>query len=243
MAYLVRDLLTETFQDLTVLSAYETLDDSDATAALRKLTRLLDNLNAEQSGVYGSSPQTYTLTPNLNPHTIGPASFAPSFSVTQRPVSIDEANLVVGTGTTAIHYPLELVNQDWYANLPIPGLATWPYALYYSTDWPVGRIFLFPVPNDAFGLQLWTRTVLANLALDDAISFPPGYRDMIILTLGEMLAPSYPPAVAQPEAAAKARARVFANNDQLPSLETADAGTARRRPGGGWTILNFFRGY
>lgn len=241
MAYLVRDLLTETFQDLAILSPNETLDDTDATAALRKLKRLFDNLNAERSGVYGSSSVTYTLTAGHNPHTIGPASASPDFTVTQRPVSIDEANLVVGSGDTAIHYPLDLVNEQYYANLSIPGLSTWPYALWYSTDWPVGRIYLFPVPDTDYGLQLWTRTVLADLELDDAISFPPGYRDMIILTLGEMIAPSYPPAVADSVGAAKARARVFANNDVLPTL--ASDAPITQRPGGVWSILNFYRGY
>lgn len=243
MPYTVRDLITETFRDIQVLAAGDPLDETTATDGLAKLTRLLDSWNAEEAGVYGSSPNSYTLTPNLNPHTIGPASFSPSFTVTSRPVSIDVANLVVTAGTAAVHYPLDLVNQDWYANLPLPGLATWPYALYYSTDWPLGKIYLFPVPDLAYGLQLWTRTVLADLTLDDAVSFPPGYRDAIILTLGEMLAPTYPPAVAQPEAAAKARGRIWANNDQQPTLATADSGVPRKAPGGGWSILNFYRGF
>lgn len=243
MSYTARNLITETFEDLAILQPGNALDDTEATRALAKLTRLFDNWNAESSGVYGSNPVTYTLTANQNPHTIGPASSTPDFTVSARPVSIDAANLVVGSGTTAIHYPLDLVNQDWYANLPLPGLATWPYALWYSTDWPAGRIFLFPVPDTAYGLQLWTRTVLAEWTLDTVVSLPQGYRDATILTLGEMLAPIYPPAQAQPEAAAKARARIFANNDPSATLMTADAGIPTARPGAGWTIINTLRGY
>ncbi len=69
-----------------------------------------------------------------------------------------------------------------------------------------------------------TRIVLADLAIDDTFTMPPGYRDAIILTLGEMIALTYPPAVPSPEAAATARARIFANNDEIPPLTTADAG-------------------
>ncbi len=243
MPYTVRNLITETMQDITAIAVGDVLSDTDATAILRKLTRLFDNLNAEEAGVYGSNPQTYTLTANQNPHTIGPAASSPDFTVTQRPVSIDEANLVVTSGTSSFHYPLDIVNEKWYSSLSLPALATWPFALWYSTDWPLGRIYLFPVPDDAFGLQLWTRTVLADLTLDDAISFPPGYRDMIILTLGEMVAPSYPPAVADVAGAAKARARVFGNNDPKPTLQTADSGLPNGSPGAGWTIINTFRGY
>ena len=239
----VRELLIEAYTDISVLAAGEVLEETEATYGLGKLTRVLDNLNAERAGVYASRPTSYTLTADLNPHTIGPAASSPTFTVTQRPVSIEAANLVVGSGVDAIHYPLDLVNQQWYENLSMPALATWPYALWYSADWPLGRLYLFPVPDDDYGLQIWTRVVLSELALDDTFSMPPGYLDAIIKTLGEMLAPAYPPAVADVEGAAKARARVFANNDVQPSLATADAGLTGNRPGGGWTIINTLRGY
>ena len=239
----VRELLIEALEDISVLAPGDPLDDTEATAALKKLTRVLDNLNAERAGVYASRPASYTLTADLNPHTIGPAASSPTFTVTQRPVSIEAANLVVGSGVDAIHYPLDLVNQQWYENLSMPALSTWPYALWYSADWPLGRLYLFPVPDDDYGLQIWTRVVLSDLALDDTFSMPPGYLDAIIKTLGEMLAPAYPPAVADVAGAAKARARVFANNDVQPSLATADAGLTGNRPGSGWTIINFLRGY
>lgn len=241
MSQSARDLIVETFEDLTVLAPGDPLDETEATRALQKLTRLFDNWNAERAGVYASRLTTYTLTPSLQPHTIGPAASTPTFTVTQRPVSIDAANLVVGSGATAVHYPLTVHMFNGWASVPIPGLSTsMPTDLFYSPDWPLGRIYLSPVPDTANGLELLTRIVLADLALDDTVNLPPGYRDAIALTLGEMLAPSYPPAVAQPEAAAKARARIFANND-VPVRQTSDAYRTSR--GGGWSILRFYRGY
>jgi hypothetical protein len=233
-----RVLITEAFRDITVLSPGQPLDDPEASDGLSKLTRLFDNWNAERAGVYASRPTTYTLTADLNPHTIGPAASSPTFTVAQRPVSIDAANLISGD----IHYPLNIRNEEWYASLPMPSLATWPSDLWYSADWPLGRLYLYPVPDDDYGLQLWTRIVLADLGLDDAVNLPPGYRDAVTRTLGEMLAPGYPPAKADAVEAAKSRARIFANNDVQPTLATADAGVPRRG-GAGWSILNFYRGY
>lgn len=231
-----RELITEALEDITALAAGAVLDDTEATRALKKLTRLFDNWNAERAGVYASTQTTYTLVPSLQPHTIGPTAFTPTFTVTQRPVSIDAANLVINT----IAYGLTLRDADWWASVTVPSLSTsMPTDLYYSPEWPLGKIYLWPLPTTAYGLQLQTRIVLANLGLDDILSLPPGYRDAITLTLGEMLAPSYPPAVAQPEAAAMARARIFANNDLAPSLATADYGSR----GGDWSIINFYRGY
>lgn len=219
MAYTTRDLLTETFQDITILAVGETLDASQAAIGVAKLVRLFDNWNAERAGVYANRLITYTLTPSLNPHTIGPT--AATFTVTQRPVTIDWANLVISD----VRYPLNIRGAQWWAGLLLPELSTnLPTDLHYEPTWPNGQIYLYPVPTSAYGLELMTRLVLADLALDDDVSLPPGYRDAIILTLGEMLALTYPPAVASPEAAAKARARIYANNDELPPLVTADSG-------------------
>lgn len=237
-----RDLITEALQDLAVLMPGDPLDDTEATAALSKVTRILDNWNAERAGVYASRQTTYTLVPDLQPHTIGPAASSPTFTVTQRPVSIEWANLLLSGGALDVYLPLNLRDADWFSALSVPGLSTdIPTDLYYSPEWPLGRLYFWPVPAAAYQMQLRTRIVLADLALDDDVSLPPGYRDALTLTLGEMLAPVYPPAHADPVAAATARARIFANNDVTPRLATADYTSRASRPA--WTTLNFYRGY
>jgi len=225
-----RDLIAECFVDLTILAAGEALSDTDAAVGLRKLTRLFDNLNAERAGVYADRFTPYTLTPNLQPHTIGPTASSPTFIVTQRPVSIESASIIIGT----VFYPLNIRDAQWWSELTVPSLATSiPTDLYYNPAWPLGEIFLYGVPTTAYGLELQTRIVLADLALTDAVSMPPGYRDAVTLTLGEMIAPGYPTAVPDPAGAAKARARIFANNDVTPRLATVDSGMPTQG-GGGW---------
>jgi hypothetical protein len=229
MAYLVRDLLTETYEDITVLAPGENLSDVFAAQGLKKLVRLFDNWNAERAGVYANRLTTHTLTPALNPHTIGPTTA--TFTVTQRPVSIEWANLVI----SGVRYPLTLRGSQWWAAIPIPALSTsMPSDLHYEPTWPNGSLYLYPVPDTAYGLELMTRLVLADLGLDDTVSLPPGYRDAIILTLGEMIALTYPPAVASPEAARAARARIFANNDEIFPLVTRDSGMPSQRGGRWW---------
>lgn len=221
MPYTTRDLLTETYRDLTILAAGETLDTTDEAFGLSKLTRLFDNWNAERAGVYANRLTTYALVPSLNPHTIGPTASSPTFVATQRPVTIDWANIVISN----IRTPLNIRGSQWWAALTLPTLVVdIPSELHYEPDWPLGKIYLYPVPGAAYGLELLTRIVLADLAIDDTVTLPTGYRDAVILTLGEMIAGTYPPAVPQPEAAAKARARIFANNDETPPLFTRDAG-------------------
>ena len=220
MPYTTRDLLTETYQDLTILAVGESLSDGDAAFGLQKLVRLFDNWNAEAAGVYANRLVTYTLTAGHNPHTIGP--LAADFTVTQRPVSVDYASIVLSPNT---HIPLNIRTPQWYAGLTLPTLTSnIPNDLYYNPTWPNGELNLYPVPASNYGLELLTRIVLADLALDDTVSMPPGYRDAIVLTLGEMVARTYPPAIPQPDEAAKARGRIFANNDVTPTLATCDSG-------------------
>lgn len=226
MPFTTRDLLTEAFRDIAVLPAGAPLADPEASDGLSKLTRLFDNWNAERAGVYATRFATHTLVPALQPHTIGPTAYSPTFIVTQRPVAIEWANLVVPSSPTSTRYQITIRTSEWWGQLSSPGLSTsMPTDLYYSPDWPLGRLYLWPVPTAAYGLELNTRIVLADLGLDDEVYLPPGYRDAITRTLGEMLAPSYPPAVADAVEAAKARARIFANNDVTPRLATADYGT------------------
>ncbi len=219
MAYTTRDLLTESYRDIQVLAVGETLDAAQAADGLLKLVRLFDNWNAERAGVYANRKVTYTLTASLNPHTIGPS--AATFTVTQRPVSIEWANIVID----GVRYGLNLQGSLEWAALTLPTLtSSIPTDLHYNPTWPNGELYLYPIPVAAYGLELMTRIVLADLDLDDEVSFPPGYRDAIILTHGEMIALTYPPAVPSPQAAADARARIFANNDEIPALITRDSG-------------------
>jgi hypothetical protein len=220
MPYTTRDLLTTTFQKLTILAAGETLSPEDAAFGLENLTLLFDDWNAERAGVYANRQDTYTLVPSLNPHTIGPS--AATFTVTQRPVSIEYANIVLSDG---VRVGLDLIGSREWASIPLPAIETGiPRVLHYEPTWPNGSLYLYPVPSAAYSLNLMTRIVLADLALGDTVTLPPGYRNAIILTLGEMIAPTYPPAEPDPVAASKARGRIFANNDETPSLATRDAG-------------------
>lgn len=224
-----RDLLTECFEDLGIIAAGEVLSATDAANGLKKLTRLLDNWNAERRAVYATRLTSYTIVPSTQPSTIGPTGA--TFTATQRPVSIDGANLVLNDVTPSIRMPINIRDDDWYRALTVPGLtSTVPTDLYYSAEWPLGQIYLWPVPTVAYGLELQMRIVLADLALDDDVSLPPGYLDAVTLTLGEMLAPSYGLAV-DPSKAAAARGRIMSNNDDTPLLVTQDSGMPSNRSG------------
>lgn len=214
-------------------------DAADLDFALTIFNELLDSLNADKRAVYNSVMQTFTLTPSLNPHTIGVAANSPTWSVTtNRPETIEHANLVISSD---VHIPLTLRDDAWWANQRVPSVTSAiPTDLNYRATWPNGSIYLWPVPSSAYSLQLDYRTVLAQVALTDTFTLPPGYQQALRLTLQELLAGPFgvvlaPEVVAQ---AREARARVWAANDEIPRWHNDAAGFGRRAAGRtGWTYL------
>jgi hypothetical protein len=221
-----RDLITDALIELGVLAPGDALSAVRAAFALSKLNRLLDNWNAERAAVYADVFSTFTITPSLQPHTIGPSG---TFSLTQRPVSIEHASVILATD---VRTPITIRDAQWWADARAPEITgTIPTDLYFEKSWPDGKLWLWPIPTVANQIELQHRIVLAALGLDTAFTMPPGYQDATTLTLAETLAPSYgaPISADLAVAAQKARGRVFANNDEPRRLCTHDAGM----PGGG----------
>lgn len=218
------------------------LAPSIATFVLQKLNRLIDNLNADRDAVVATDSlldvngNPLVLSPNVQPHTIGPAG---TFNVSARPVSIDFANVVINTVSPAVTYPVTIHKSygEWYAEQAVQNLATqYPIHAYYAATFPLGKLYLWPVPTVAYQFQIWSRVVLAAATLASTLSFAPGYEDAIILTLAEDLCatPAFnlelPPGLVIK--AAQARQRVFSNNRETPLLSTRDSGMPGEQGGG-----------
>jgi len=232
------DVLTTAFIESNIFGPADPIPPEDMAFALNKVNRLLDNWNAKRRAVYCDVFTTFTLVPSLSPHTIGPTG---TFVTPQRPVSIESASLVVSAGLLqdiAVHQ-----DAAWYASVSTPGVTgPLPTDVYYEKNWPLGKLYFWPVPTSAKQVELQSRVVLAALTLAGTFSFPPGYEDAITLTLGEALADAYPGSTAPAglsRAAAAARTTIFGNNDETPALATRDSGM----PGGsGGSSYNWMTG-
>ena len=220
----IRDICADALMEIGALAQGEAISDGDATFVLGKLNRLLDNWNAERQAVYAEQYATYTLVPGTSPHTIGPAASSPTWTAAQRPVSIDSVLLNLGGD---VYTPIRLRDAQWYDAQLTPAITSdIPTDCYYNPAWPLGQLYFWPVPSTAYDVELQTRVVLANVTLPQTFTLPPGYQDAVTLTLAESLVPAFgrPGNADLSAAAAKARARIFANNVQTPRLRTQDAG-------------------
>lgn len=223
----IRDFVRQALQQLGVLAVGSTPSATDLHVGVETINRILDDWNVEPSASYNTEFESYTLTPSLQPHTIGPTG---TFVVTTRPTSIQGANLIL-PGNLTIRTDITIRDDEWWLNNRVRDLTTSiPTDLWYSPDWPNGGIYLWPVPNTAYGIELESRFVLTDLTINSVITLPQGYHSALLLTLAEELSGPFkqpiPPNIVLK--AAQARGRIFANNDSTPRLRTMDAGM----PGG-----------
>ena len=241
MQQTVASLLTGALAEIRVARAGDVPDGDTTDLALAMFNELLDALNAENRAIYTRAFATFTLTANHQPHTIGLSTNAPDFTVTVgRPVAIRGANLVLSNN---IRSPLTLRDDDWWLDLRAPTITSAvPTDLNYRADWPNGSIYLWPVPTTAYSLELVTDTQLAQVASADTLDLPPGYIQALRLTLAELLAPAFGQTVSASTAqkAIAARARVWTNDDEVPTLDTVDAGMPTGRRGRGYDFRTGF---
>lgn len=217
MTYL--ELLTDALRELNILDAEQEAQAADADLALRTLNRMFDAWNADGHAAYVVQNADFTLTPSLNPHTIGPSGTLSA----ARPVAIEQAVIVSGS----IVYPVTLRDLVWWNRLTDPTLTgEIPTDLNYRATATNGSIYLWPVPSAANTLRLALRTSFAEVTADTVFTLPAGYQDAVMLTLAERLARPFGAQVSADLKmdAAAARARAFQLNDRPVRISTVDAG-------------------
>lgn len=248
MADSVQDIAIDALREITVLGATDTTPQAaDLNLCLRTLNRIVDAWAARKVYVYTVSFTAYTLTPNHEPHLIGPGLTAPDFAATQRPVRLEGADLILNNVTPNVDLPLHIRDDDWWLNQRVKALGTnVPTDLYYSPDWPNGSLWLWPVPTFAYGLRLEAWSLIPQFAaLTDPFTLPPGYREAVVLTLAEALCRPF--GKKQQEVpdlkadAARARAVIQTNNATAPRIASADYGT-RGSTSGGRPTFNYYTG-
>ena len=247
---IVQNVIMNALYEINVVAPGEPADAGEMAFALMKFNQLLDSWATQRVYIYAAqllgdplvSGSSFILTPGLQPHTIGPApigtAVAPKFLVNgERTVRIDNVNIILNNVSPNVRFPLNKRDKDWWATNRVQSIqTTLPTDYYYRADWPNGSLFLWPVPNYAYGIEVEIETLLQGAAqLDTAFVFPPGYELAVTLTLAELLCPSFEK---QPNqiligAAGKARQNIAGLNAQPPRINLDDFGQSsvgRPRP-------------
>lgn len=231
-----RDLVSAALRKLGVLASGETPSASEATDGLSEFNRMIDSWSTEKLLVYAVTAEApLTLVPGQATYTMGVAG-----DITSRPVRIDRA--LIRDGQT--DYPVRILSLDEYARIQNKSLqSTYPYGLYDDGGYPQRTITLYPVPNAAKSLILFTDRVLTGLAtLDTSVSFPPGYEDACVCNLAVRLSVEYGKAVSEvlAQQAVGSKADIKRANLKPAYLRCDDGVLPQRRMG--WSTNDFNNG-
>jgi hypothetical protein len=104
-----------------------------------------------------------------------------------------ECTTTIGTTSSTMFYPLALLNYRQFASLTAREIqSTWPTQVYDNAAYPVRELSFWPVPQNAYAVELWLWAPLATYeTLDDELNLPPGYERYLILKLAMEVAPEF----------------------------------------------------
>lgn len=163
--------------------------DEEAADALEALNAMLDSWKIERLMVYQIVQNSHSWTAAATSRSIG-TSGSPNFN-SARPDRIDSAFI---RDTNSQDYPLEvLTDRTQYDGIVIKSItSTLPEYLFYDPVFPLGVLYLYPVPSVAVTLKLNTWQTLQSFeTLTEELSLPPGNERAIVFNLAIELAPEY----------------------------------------------------
>lgn len=151
--------------------------------ALRAANRMLGVWNTNGLVIpYVQTEALFTLTLGQQAYTMGPSGDID----TTRPQRIERANLVRSDGTRK---ELELIEVDRWADLRTPDESGEPERVYSNRAPGLVTLLIWPQPDDAAQLELFTWHLLERLETEaQEVTWPDGYEEAFVYNLGVRLA-------------------------------------------------------
>jgi len=180
----IRDVVTRSLKLIEEVGAGETASSESAFDGLNSLVTMIDSWSIQNKLVYTETRESFALTVNDGEYTIGSGG---NFN-TVRPIEITSAFVRIGNTDVS----LALIASGEYAEIADKSTSGTPDKLYYDANYPLGNIFLHPVPSQTCTLHIYSKKPLSNFtSLDDVLNAPVGYERAFIYNLAIEIAPEY----------------------------------------------------
>lgn len=198
MPIVAQQIVTRALQEcgaIGIASVADGVENQEAFEVLNAMVGQLQIQNQIQATVIERA--VFDLVANqggpTNPYTIGAGGNFNRF----RPNDIFNASILdPNQGASGpLEIPIRIVNYQEYQSEALKNTtSTYPYLLYYQRSMPLGKIFLFPVPQvSTMDIALWLPTplsVFADLATT-TYDLPPGMEEMLVYNLALRLNSRY----------------------------------------------------
>ena len=227
------DVISGALRVLQVASDDVTLTASEANDALTALNTMVDSWSLDSLMTVNISSESFALTPGQQAYTIGTGGI---FN-TSRPIQINQLSYSLN----GIDYPIQMVGYDDWAMILLKSLSTsYTQYAYYDTAYPLGTLYLYPIPNAATTLTVYSEKPFMSFSdLSTDYQFPPGYLAALKFNLSIHLAPEYQTTAGQDVIllAANAKAAIRRKNVKPITMQVDPAVLVGARPS-----FNIYRG-
>lgn len=208
------DLITRALRTAGVYGQNEIVSAADLSDSFAVLNEMLDSWSTARLYVYQLQTDSLTATGGKQVYTMGAGG---DFNVT-RPTQV--ASVVYTSG--GVDYTLWPMDRKNFNDITIKSQAGIPAVFDYETTYPLGRLYIWPVPNDAGTIKVDSPQQLTQFATPTTdVKFPPGYQTAIRLSLAIELAQEFRMAVPNELSVRAGRAlrRIRRLNFTTPTLD------------------------
>lgn len=215
-----RDLINDALKDAGAIGVGQTALAEDINDGLKRLNAMMAQWSRQRWLVYHLIDVAFTADGSLN-YSIGSGGDLNY----PRPDRVEAAffRQLAGAPGNLVDYPLEVLNsREDYNRIALKGMQSFPSVAFYDSGYPLGYVYIWPVPTDVYEIHLTLKATLSAFSsLNDEIILPPEYEEALRVNLAVRLKVKYQmPIDPQLIGLAKSALNVIRNsNAQIPSLQ------------------------
>jgi hypothetical protein len=232
-----RDIVNLALKTANVVGVGQSSLPEDINDCFNMLNMMIAQWQRRRYMVYNLKTVSITAT-GATSYTIG---LGQQFN-TERPAKIEAAFIrMQGGSNLPVDYPLQVLRaKEDYDRISIKTLNAFPQYVFYDSTFPVGNIFVWPVPNNQYQIFLTVMTQLqAFQNLSEVIVMPAEYLDAMQWNLADRILtiyglPENPKITRYAEVSMRA---IMENNSQIPLLHMP---VALRGKSGAYNIYGDF---
>jgi len=232
-----RDIVNLALKTANVVGVGQSSLPEDINDCFNMLNMMIAQWQRRRYMVYNLKTVSITAT-GATSYTIG---LGQQFN-TERPAKIEAAFIrMQGGSPLPVDYPLQVLRaKEDYDRISIKTLNAFPQYVFYDSAFPVGNVFVWPVPNNQYQIFLTVMTQLqAFQNLSEVIVMPNEYLDALQWNLADRILtiyglPENPKITRYAEVSMRA---IMENNSQIPLLHMP---VALRGKSGAYNIYGDF---
>jgi hypothetical protein len=188
MTYKVRDLIRGSLRLIGALAPGEAPSAAELADGVVTLNQMASSWSLETLMIPAKVREDFTLISGQGRYSMGPGG---DFDTT-RPVRIENALLQLDGSVPFSELALDIITKEQWAAIPVKNLrSSLPTELYAEGTSPLEYINIWPIPDQARSIAIYSAKPLGAFTADTVLSLPPGYEKALRYNLAIELAPEF----------------------------------------------------